>query len=75
MKSLRPTLINSGSPSPAPASFSFPFAPPSPQPFQVPPPRHGLAPVRSSKQDQIHASIVSPLLALMMGWMEEAGWW
>ena len=27
----------------------------------------GLAPVRSSKQDQIHASIVSTLLALMDG--------
>lgn len=29
--------------------------------------RIGLAPVRSSKQDQIHASIVSTLLALMDG--------
>ena len=28
---------------------------------------NGLAPVRSSKQDQIHASIVSTLLALMNG--------
>ena len=27
----------------------------------------GLAPVRSSKQDQIHASLVSTLLALMDG--------
>ena len=27
----------------------------------------GLAPVRSSKQDQIHSSIVSTLLALMDG--------
>lgn len=27
----------------------------------------GLAPVRSSKQDQVHASIVSTLLALMDG--------
>jgi SpoVK/Ycf46/Vps4 family AAA+-type ATPase len=27
----------------------------------------GLAPVRSSKQEQIHASIVSTLLALMDG--------
>lgn len=27
----------------------------------------GLAPVRSTKQDQIHASIVSTLLALMDG--------
>ena len=33
-----------------------------------PPPLHaGLAPVRSSKQEQIHASIVSTLLALMDG--------
>lgn len=30
-------------------------------------PRTGLAPVRSSRQDQIHASIVATLLALMDG--------
>ena len=29
--------------------------------------RTGLAPVRSSRQDQIHASIVATLLALMDG--------
>ncbi len=34
---------------------------------QVAVPISGLAPVRSSKQDQIHASIVSTLLALMDG--------
>ena len=32
----------------------------------------GLAPVRSSKQEQIHASIVSTLLALWMEWMAVA---
>jgi hypothetical protein len=60
-----------GTSTPTPIPAPRPAPPPTPPPPPPPPPRptqiDGLAPVRSSKQDQIHNSIVSTLLALMDG--------